>query len=80
MISNDLVTHFHVSCIYVSQILYSWQKSDTLSPEFVDRRRAGLENFLLRVAAHPGLCRDTHFLGFLQMEHGWRETVMETGL
>ncbi|XP_077291563.1 sorting nexin-4-like isoform X2 [Arctopsyche grandis] len=55
------------------------RKSDTLNPEFIDRRRAGLENFLLRVASHPTLCFDNHFIGFLQLEHGWRETVIETG-
>lgn len=60
-------------------MLYAWHKSDTTDPEFVERRRAGLENFLLRVATHPHLCFDDQFINFLQQEHGWRETLTETG-
>ncbi|XP_046737528.1 sorting nexin-4-like [Diprion similis] len=63
------------------KVLYGWQKvaSDTFDPDFVDRRRAGLENFLLRVASHPVLSHDEHFMGFLQQENDWRESIKETG-
>ncbi|XP_012141519.1 sorting nexin-4 isoform X3 [Megachile rotundata] len=63
------------------KVLYAWQKvtTDTFDPDFVDRRRAGLENFLLRVASHPVLSRDVHFMGFLQQKDGWRESIKETG-
>lgn len=60
-------------------MLYAWRKSDTTDPEFVERRRAGLENFLLRVASHPRLCFDDQFINFLQEEHGWRETITDSG-
>lgn len=65
---------------YVFQIIYAWRKSDTTDPEFVERRRAGLENFLLRVASHPRLCFDDQFINFLQQEHGWRETITDSGM
>lgn len=60
---------------------YTWQNTptDTFDPDFVDRRRAGLENFLHRIAAHPILSKDPLFLGFLQQEEGWRESIKETG-
>ncbi|KAL4711672.1 hypothetical protein ACJJTC_003439 [Scirpophaga incertulas] len=61
------------------RILYAWRKADTTDPEFVERRRAGLENFLLRVASHPRLCFDDQFINFLQQEHGWRETITDSG-
>ncbi|XP_021206936.1 sorting nexin-4-like [Bombyx mandarina] len=61
------------------RVLYAWRKSDTTDPEFVERRRAGLENFLLRVASHPRLCFDDQFINFLQEEHGWRETITDSG-
>ncbi|XP_041970949.1 sorting nexin-4-like [Aricia agestis] len=61
------------------RVLYAWKKSDTTDPEFIERRRAGLENFLLRVASHPRLCFDDQFLNFLQQEHGWRETITDSG-
>ncbi|CAD1481094.1 unnamed protein product, partial [Heterotrigona itama] len=63
------------------KVLYAWQKvtTDTFDPDFVDRRRVGLENFLLRVASHPILSRDEHFMGFLQQKDGWRESIKETG-
>ncbi|XP_053603733.1 sorting nexin-4-like [Plodia interpunctella] len=61
------------------RVLYAWRKSDTTDPEFVERRRAGLENFLLRVASHPRLCFDDQFINFLQQEHGWRETITDSG-
>lgn len=61
------------------RVLYAWRKSDTTDPEFVERRRAGLENFLLRIGSHPRLCFDDQFLNFLQQEHGWRETITDSG-
>ncbi|XP_023023052.2 sorting nexin-4 isoform X1 [Leptinotarsa decemlineata] len=63
------------------RVMYGWQKisSDTFDPNFIDRRRAGLENFLLRIAAHPILTWDSHFLEFLQEEEGWRETYKANG-
>lgn len=61
------------------RVLYAWQKvtTDTFDPDFVDRRRAGLENFLLRVASHPVLSQNEHFMGFLQQREGWREHIQE---
>lgn len=61
------------------RVLYAWRKSDTTDPEFIERRRAGLENFLLRVASHPRLCFDTQFINFLQREHDWKEWIMDNG-
>lgn len=44
-----------------------WHKlsADNLDPDFVERRRVGLENFLLRVASHPVLSSDKIFFLFL---------------
>lgn len=44
-----------------------WHKlsADNLDPDFVERRRVGLENFLLRVASHPVLSDDKIFFLFL---------------
>lgn len=39
--------------------------ADNLDPDFVERRRVGLENFLLRVASHPVLYNDKIFFLFL---------------
>lgn len=63
------------------RVLFSWQKvsTDTFDPDFVDRRRAGLETFLLRIASHPVLSYDKHFIEFLQNEDGWRETFKSNG-
>ncbi|CAL1581765.1 unnamed protein product [Knipowitschia caucasica] len=60
---------------------FVWHKlsADNLDPDFVERRRVGLENFLLRVASHPLLSNDNIFFLFLTDEKGWRDTVMETG-
>ncbi|EFX86509.1 hypothetical protein DAPPUDRAFT_307827 [Daphnia pulex] len=49
------------------------QSSDNIDPVFVDRRRVGLENFLLRVAAHPILCHDQVLLKFLQSDREWSD-------
>uniref|UniRef100_A0A7N8XXS1 Sorting nexin-4-like n=1 Tax=Mastacembelus armatus TaxID=205130 RepID=A0A7N8XXS1_9TELE len=58
---------------------FMWHKlsADNLDPDFVERRRVGLENFLLRVASHPILSTDKIFFRFLT--EGWREAVLETG-
>lgn len=63
------------------RVMFGWQKisNDTFDPNFIDRRRAGLENFLLRIAAHPILTWDTHFIEFLQHEEGWRESYKSNG-
>ncbi|XP_043930950.1 sorting nexin-4 isoform X2 [Protopterus annectens] len=60
---------------------FVWHKlsADNMDPDFVERRRVGLENFLLRVASHPILCRDKIFYLFLTQENGWKEAVNETG-
>uniref|UniRef100_A0A673B8D2 Sorting nexin-4-like n=1 Tax=Sphaeramia orbicularis TaxID=375764 RepID=A0A673B8D2_9TELE len=46
---------------------FVWHKlsADNLDPDFVERRRVGLENFLLRVASHPLLSNDKIFFLFL---------------
>ncbi|XP_023693578.1 sorting nexin-4 [Paramormyrops kingsleyae] len=60
---------------------FVWHKlsADNMDPDFVERRRIGLENFLLRVASHPILSNDKIFYDFLTEENGWKEEVMETG-
>ncbi|XP_046902237.1 sorting nexin-4 [Hypomesus transpacificus] len=60
---------------------FVWHKlsADNLDPDFVERRRVGLENFLLRVASHAGLSNDKIFFLFLTEEKGWRDMVFETG-
>uniref|UniRef100_A0A673HBK8 Sorting nexin-4-like n=1 Tax=Sinocyclocheilus rhinocerous TaxID=307959 RepID=A0A673HBK8_9TELE len=60
---------------------FVWHKlsADNMDPDFVERRRVGLENFLLRVASHPVLSSDKIFYLFLTEENGWKETVFETG-
>ncbi|XP_036400859.1 sorting nexin-4-like [Megalops cyprinoides] len=60
---------------------FMWHKlsSDNMDPDFVERRRVGLENFLLRVASHPVLSNDKILYSFLKQENGWKEMVLETG-
>ncbi|XP_076008473.1 sorting nexin-4-like isoform X2 [Genypterus blacodes] len=60
---------------------FVWHKlsADNMDPDFVERRRVGLENFLLRVASHPVLSNDRILYHFLTEEHGWKEVVYETG-
>ncbi|XP_010790193.1 sorting nexin-4-like [Notothenia coriiceps] len=60
---------------------FQWHKlaADNLDPDFVERRRVGLENFLLRVASHSVLSNDKIYFLFLTEEKGWREAVLETG-
>lgn len=64
------------------RVLYGWQNvsSDTFDPDFVDRRRAGLENFLLRVASHAVLGWDKQFIEFLQHEDVWKEPRIFNGI
>ncbi|XP_073490619.1 sorting nexin-4 isoform X2 [Aquarana catesbeiana] len=61
---------------------FVWHKlsADNMDPDFVERRRIGLENFLLRVASHPTLSQDKLFTTFLTQENGWKEAVNEAGL
>ncbi|XP_078661452.1 sorting nexin-4-like isoform X2 [Branchiostoma floridae x Branchiostoma belcheri] len=60
-----------------------WQKlsggEDKFDPDFIERRRAGLESFLLRVAAHGQLSQDKIFHSFLHQGEGWKEAVLATG-
>ncbi|KAK5876788.1 hypothetical protein CesoFtcFv8_026106 [Champsocephalus esox] len=60
---------------------FVWHKlsADNMDPDFVERRRVGLENFLLRVASHPVLSNDEILHHFLTEEHSWKEVVYETG-
>uniref|UniRef100_A0A3B4DSY9 PX domain-containing protein n=2 Tax=Pygocentrus nattereri TaxID=42514 RepID=A0A3B4DSY9_PYGNA len=60
---------------------FVWHKlsADNMDPDFVERRRVGLENFLLRVASHPVLSNDNIFYSFLTQEQSWKEVVFETG-
>uniref|UniRef100_A0A452H077 PX domain-containing protein n=1 Tax=Gopherus agassizii TaxID=38772 RepID=A0A452H077_9SAUR len=60
---------------------FVWHKlsADNMDPDFVERRRIGLENFLIRVASHPIICQDKIFYSFLTQEGGWKEMVNETG-
>ncbi|XP_069791388.1 sorting nexin-4 [Narcine bancroftii] len=60
---------------------FVWHKlsADNMDPDFVERRRIGLENFLLRVASHSVLSLDTIFFLFLTQENGWKEAVNESG-
>uniref|UniRef100_A0A023GFV0 Putative sorting nexin ixodes scapularis sorting nexin n=1 Tax=Amblyomma triste TaxID=251400 RepID=A0A023GFV0_AMBTT len=57
------------------KVQFRWQKlpTDTLDPEFVERRRASLETFLRRVAAHRELSEDTLLGHFLRHEASWRD-------
>uniref|UniRef100_A0A803J6Z7 PX domain-containing protein n=1 Tax=Xenopus tropicalis TaxID=8364 RepID=A0A803J6Z7_XENTR len=61
---------------------FVWHKlsADNMDPDFVERRRIGLENFLLRVASHPALSHDDVFHAFLNQESGWKELLNEAGL
>ncbi|XP_051871346.1 sorting nexin-4 [Pristis pectinata] len=60
---------------------FVWHKlsADNMDPDFVERRRIGLENFLLRVASHSVLSLNTIFYLFLTQENGWKEAVNESG-
>ncbi|RUS79550.1 hypothetical protein EGW08_012680 [Elysia chlorotica] len=43
-------------------------KEDTSSSDFVERRRAALERYLVRTAAHPVLASDPDFIEFLEKD------------
>ncbi|XP_055493697.1 sorting nexin-4 [Leucoraja erinacea] len=60
---------------------FVWHKlsADNMDPDFVERRRIGLENFLLRVASHSVLSLDTILYLFLTQENGWKEAVNDSG-
>uniref|UniRef100_A0A8C6M5M5 Sorting nexin 4 n=1 Tax=Nothobranchius furzeri TaxID=105023 RepID=A0A8C6M5M5_NOTFU len=60
---------------------FVWHKlsADNMDPDFVERRRVGLENFLLRVASHSVLSNDKILHHFLTKEQGWKDLVHETG-
>lgn len=51
---------------------------DKFDPDFIERRRQGLECFLLRLASHPVISQDGIFRGFLNQEDGWKESVAAT--
>lgn len=65
---SDPYKRLHTSsCCVCVQAEFVWHKlsADNMDPDFVERRRVGLENFLLRVALHPVLSSDKilhHFL------------------
>uniref|UniRef100_A0A8C8LMN9 PX domain-containing protein n=1 Tax=Oncorhynchus tshawytscha TaxID=74940 RepID=A0A8C8LMN9_ONCTS len=61
-----------------AEIVWHKLSADNMDPDFVERRRVGLENFLHRVASHPVLCNDNIFNIFLT-EVNWKEMVYETG-
>lgn len=63
---NNLPSYTVTSC-FVQQAEFVWHKlsADNMDPDFVERRRVGLENFLLRVASHPVLSNDKIFYSFL---------------
>ncbi|GAB1598167.1 sorting nexin-4-like [Argonauta hians] len=54
---------------------FLWQNapSDKFNLDFIERRRAALEIFLLRCSSHPTLCADKIFVSFLRQENGWKE-------
>ncbi|KAK3764179.1 hypothetical protein RRG08_044107 [Elysia crispata] len=43
-------------------------KEDTSSSDFVERRKAALERYLVRTAAHPALANDPDFIEFLEKD------------
>lgn len=52
--------------------------TDKFEPDFVERRRQGLECFLLRLSSHPVISQDSIFRAFLSQEEGWKDSVMGT--
>ncbi|XP_024081023.1 sorting nexin-2 isoform X2 [Cimex lectularius] len=57
------------SVIGMTKIKMSGQVEQPSSNEFVERRRASLERYLQRTAAHPTLCMDSEFKEFLTNEN-----------
>ncbi|XP_074623142.1 sorting nexin-4-like [Acropora palmata] len=52
--------------------------ADKFDPDFIEKRKAALEKFLLRCAAHPQLSLDLTFTSFFHQEEGWKEAVLAT--
>uniref|UniRef100_A0A665XAA4 Sorting nexin-4-like n=1 Tax=Echeneis naucrates TaxID=173247 RepID=A0A665XAA4_ECHNA len=74
---SDAYLEGKVKNLYKFKFVWHKLSADNLDPDFVERRRGGLENFLLRVASHSVLSNDEIFFHFLT--EGWRERVLETG-
>jgi len=49
--------------------------TDKFDPEFLERRRLGLECFVLRLASHPVVSQDAVFRAFLNEAEGWKDRV-----
>jgi len=49
--------------------------TDKFDEDFLERRRLGLECFLLRLASHPVISQDVLFRGFLNQTEGWKDSV-----
>uniref|UniRef100_A0A665XB61 Sorting nexin-4-like n=1 Tax=Echeneis naucrates TaxID=173247 RepID=A0A665XB61_ECHNA len=81
LLRTYLLISYYMLLICGPNCKFVWHKlsADNLDPDFVERRRGGLENFLLRVASHSVLSNDEIFFHFLTEEKGWRERVLETG-
>ncbi|XP_071497759.1 sorting nexin-4-like isoform X3 [Diadema antillarum] len=85
LLRNYLVVtfpHVVVPPLPEKRMMAMWQQLSTVDnfdADFVERRRVALEGFLQRVAAHPLLCQDEIFHGFLQEADGWKEKVHSTG-
>lgn len=61
---------------------YIWRKLasvEAIDLDFLERRRAALESFVHRIAAHPKMGRDNILLSFVTKEEGWKEEVQATG-
>lgn len=52
--------------------------ADKFDPDFIEKRKAALEKFLLRCAAHPQLSMDLTFTSFFHQEEGWKDAVQAT--
>ncbi|KAM9305733.1 LOW QUALITY PROTEIN: sorting nexin-4 [Gastrophryne carolinensis] len=61
---------------------FVWHKlsADNMDPDFVERRRVGLESFLLRVASHPRPITRQALRSLLTQDNGWKEALNEAGL
>ena len=61
---------------------FIWTKissTDTYDAEFLERRRAMLESFLLRICSHPKLSKDEHVKHFITKQEEWRSSIQATG-
>ena len=65
-------------CVRFLQAEFVWHKlsADNMDPDFVERRRVGLENFLQRVTSHPVLSHDSILYRFLTEVRDTRDEVM----